>query len=123
MSNRLWLALCFPVLSCIPLRLMDAVESVHTGVQRVHLTESTLTQQTGALKVQVCPDSIIRVTYSPTASFPQQNTSSSTKASWTPSNGSWTPPAQDVTITTARLKIGITRKDRFIPIATLREIS
>ncbi len=65
----------------------------------------------GTLKVQVCNDSIIRVRYSPTSSFPNQPDYVVTKAGWPASK--WTMQSSDdaVTITTSRLKVKIARQD------------
>ena len=67
--------------------------------------------QHGTLKLQVCNDSIIHVLYSATASFPDRPNYVITKTSWP--QAQWTMQAADadVTITTSRLKIVVTRKD------------
>ncbi len=69
------------------------------------------TMKSGALKVQVCSDSVIHVLYSATSSFPERSDYVVIKKNWiTPQ---WTMQARDadVTISTSRLKVVITRKD------------
>ena len=66
---------------------------------------------TGALKVQVCSDSIIHVLYSPTASFPKRADFVVIKESWPAAQ--WTMQSTDdsVILTTSLLKITVTKKD------------
>ena len=72
---------------------------------------------TGTLKVQVCSDSVIRVLYSPTASFPKRVDYVVTKENWPPAQ--WTMQSKDdaVTLTTSLLKVTVTRKDGAIAYA------
>ena len=49
------------------------------------------TMGTGTLKVQVCSDSVIRVLYSPTASFPKQTDFVVTKVNWPPTQWTMSP--------------------------------
>ena len=70
-----------------------------------------LKMQRGTLRLQICSDSIVRVTFAPGATFPDVPPYVITKASWP--KGSWTmqPSEKSVTIVTSRLKITIARKD------------
>src|SRR5579864_7901105 len=65
----------------------------------------------GALKVQVCSDSIIHVLYSPTASFPKRADFIVIKESWPAAR--WTMQSSDesVTLTTSLLKVTVAKKD------------
>jgi alpha-D-xyloside xylohydrolase len=74
---------------------------------------------TGTLKVQVCSDSVIRVLYSPTATFPKHPEYVVTKESWPAAQ--WTMQSTDdaVTIATSLLKVTVTRKDGAIVYAEL----
>jgi alpha-D-xyloside xylohydrolase len=86
-----------------PMNPVTGVEQQTDGVQ--------FKMQTGLLKVQVCTDSIIRVQYSPTPSFPNHPQYVVLKTSWPSSK--WTMSSADdaITITTSRLKVKITRQD------------
>ena len=72
---------------------------------------------TGALKVQVCSDSIIRVLYSPTDSFPKRTDFVVIKESWPAAQ--WTMQSTDdsVTLATSLLRITVTKKDGAITYA------
>jgi alpha-D-xyloside xylohydrolase len=74
---------------------------------------------TGTLKVQVCSDSVIRVLYSPTATFPKRPDYVVLKDNW--SAVRWTMQSNDnaVTLTTALLKVTVTRKDGAINYAEI----
>ncbi|MGD0760133.1 MAG: TIM-barrel domain-containing protein, partial [Candidatus Sulfotelmatobacter sp.] len=69
------------------------------------------TQASGTLKVQVCSDSMIRVLYSPTSTFPKRPDFVVLKENWPATK--WIMQSSDsaVTLTTALLKIVVTRKD------------
>jgi alpha-D-xyloside xylohydrolase len=86
-----------------PMNPVTGVDEQTDGVQ--------FKMQTGLLKVQVCTDSIIRVQYSPTSSFPNQPQYVVLKTSWPSSK--WTMSSADdaITIMTSRLKVKITRQD------------
>jgi alpha-D-xyloside xylohydrolase len=66
---------------------------------------------TGTLRVQVCSDSVIHVLYSPTATFPKRTDFVVTKETWPAAQ--WTMQSTDdaVTLSTALLKVTVTRKD------------
>jgi len=69
------------------------------------------TMKAGTLMVGVCSDSIIRVRYSATSSFPNLPDYVVTKTNWRPTH--WTMQSGDdsVTMETSRLKIKISRQD------------
>jgi alpha-D-xyloside xylohydrolase len=75
------------------------------------------TMGTGTLKVQVCSDSVIRVLYSATASFPKRADYVVTRASWPAAR--WTMQSADdaITLTTSLLKVTVTKKDGAIAYA------
>jgi alpha-D-xyloside xylohydrolase len=66
---------------------------------------------TGTLKLQVCSDSVIRILYSPTNSFPAKTDYVVLKQAWPAAK--WTTQSTDdaVTLSTSQLKITLTRKD------------
>jgi alpha-D-xyloside xylohydrolase len=74
---------------------------------------------TGTLKVQVCSDSVIRVLYSPTATFQKREDLVVIKESWPAAKWSMQSTDDAVTLTTALLKITVTRKDSAITYAEL----
>ena len=72
---------------------------------------------TGTLKIQVCSDSIIRVLYSPTSSFPTRTDYVVTKENWAAPKWSLQASDDSVTLTTSLLKLTVTRKDGAIAYA------
>ncbi len=74
---------------------------------------------TGTLKVQVCSDSVIRVLYSATATFPKREDFVVIKESWPAAHWSMESTDDAVTLTTSLLKITVTRKDSAISYAEL----
>ena len=77
------------------------------------------TQKTGFLKVQVCSDSIIHVLYSPTSSFQEHPNYVIIKTTWTTPAWTMEETDDDITISTARVKVSVTRIDGAI---TYREL-
>jgi alpha-D-xyloside xylohydrolase len=72
----------------------------------------TLAMKTGTLRLQVCSDSIIHVLYSPSASFPPSRPDPVViKTSWPAAKFTMQTDDDSVTLTTAQLKIVVTRKD------------
>jgi alpha-D-xyloside xylohydrolase len=67
--------------------------------------------QTGMLRVQVCTDSIVRVTYSPTPFFPDTKDYVVTKESWPQTPFSFAADEKQVVLSTPRLKVTVTRQD------------
>lgn len=82
-----------------------------------------LSMGTGTLKLQVCSDSIIRVLYSATSSFPTKTDNVVLKQIWPAAK--WTTQSTDdaVTLNTAQLKITVTRKDGAISYADANDNS
>jgi len=72
---------------------------------------------TGTLKLQVCSDSVIRVLYSATASFPKRPDYIILKESWPATKFDVQNTDDAVTLSTSRLKITVTRKDGAISYA------
>ncbi len=70
-----------------------------------------LTMKSGVMRVQVCTDSIIRVTYSPTASFPTRPEYVVTKTVWPAAQWKMESTEGDVSLVTGRLKVSVNRKD------------
>ena len=81
-----------------------------TGVQQ-QSDGVLLTMQSGVLRVQVCTDSIIRVVYSPTSSFPDRPDYVVTKTRWPATQWTMQSTETDVTLVTARVKVAVTRQD------------
>ena len=75
------------------------------------------TMGTGTLKLQVCSESIIRVLYSPTATFPKRTDFVVIKESWP--EAAWSMEFGDdaFTLSTSSLKITVTKKDGAIAYA------
>jgi alpha-D-xyloside xylohydrolase len=69
------------------------------------------TMKSGALKLQVCSDSIIRVLYSATSSFAEHPDYVVLKKDWPAAKWSMQSTDKDVTITTSQLKIVVARID------------
>jgi len=89
-----------------------------TAVERQ--TEGVLfTQKTGFLKLQVCSDSIIRVTYAPASNFHEHPNFVITKTAWEPSPWTVDETPDEVTLSTPRLKVSVARLDGAI---TYREV-
>jgi len=69
------------------------------------------TMETGTLKVQVCTDSIVHVLYSPTTSFNEHPDYVILKKNWPAVSWEVQSTDNDVTITTAQLKVVVTKID------------
>ena len=67
--------------------------------------------QTGAMRLQVCSDSIVRVLYSPTSTFPERPDYVITKTTWPSAGWKMESTEADVSLVTARFKVTVTRKD------------
>src|SRR5215831_3181803 len=72
---------------------------------------------TGTLKLQVCSDSIVRVLYSATASFPKRPDYVIIKESWPATKFDVQNTDDAVVLITSQLKITVTRKDGAITYA------
>jgi alpha-D-xyloside xylohydrolase len=66
---------------------------------------------TGTLKLQVCADTIIHVLYSPTASFPNTKDYVVTKSDWPGAKWTMQSAGDNVTISTSRLKLVVSKID------------
>jgi alpha-D-xyloside xylohydrolase len=77
------------------------------------------TMKTGTLRLQVCSDNIIRVTYSPTSTIPKQPEYVITKTSWPTPKFTLQSSDADVTLSTALLKLTITKNDGAITYSDL----
>lgn len=67
--------------------------------------------QSGALRLVVCTDSIVRVIYAPAPSFPEENDYVVIRKSWPPPQFSVDSTDHDVTLTTSKLRVTVTRKE------------
>ena len=70
-----------------------------------------LTMQKGTLRLVVCSDSVVRVTYAPGATFPDTPQYVVIKSSWAPSPFTFDAGADAVTLATSKIKITVTKKD------------
>ncbi len=89
-----------------------------TAVQK-QADSVVFTQKTGFLKVQVCTDSIIHILYSPASSFHEHPNYVVIKTAWATPSWTMEETTDDVTISTARLKVNVARIDGAI---TYREL-
>jgi alpha-D-xyloside xylohydrolase len=81
-----------------------------TAVQR-QADGVVFTQAIGFLKLQVCADSIIHVVYSPNSSFQEHANYVVTKTTWPTPEWSMQESADEIILTTARLKVSVARID------------
>ena len=103
-ASLLWLCLAGTVhAQWNPLNPVLSVQSESDGVQ--------LTLQSGALKLQVCSDSIIRVRYSPSTPFPTRPEFLVIKESWPATKWEMQSTDDAIVLSTSRLKAVIARKD------------
>ena len=65
----------------------------------------------GSMRVQVCTESIIRITYVPGAAFPDQPDHVVVKTVWPAVQWTMQSTDKDVSLSTARLKVTVNRKD------------
>lgn len=72
---------------------------------------------TGTLKIQICSESVIRVLYSPTATFPQRSDYVVLKPIWPAPKWAMQSTDDAVVLSTSRLKLTVTRKDAAIAYA------
>jgi alpha-D-xyloside xylohydrolase len=86
-----------------PMNPVTSVQQQSDGV--------VFTMQSGTMKVQVCTDSIIHILYSATASFPEQKDYVITKTAWAASPWTLQSTDDEVTLSTAQLKVVVSRKD------------
>jgi alpha-D-xyloside xylohydrolase len=86
-----------------PMNPVTAVQQQSDGV--------VFTMQSGTLKLQVCSDSIVHVLYSATATFPDRKDYVITKTSWAATPFTVQSTDDNITLTTAQLKVVVTRMD------------
>jgi len=109
LSGAIALALVFGLFSPLagaqwrPLNPVTGVAKQADGV--------ILTMKTGVLRLQVLTDSMIRVTYAPGASIPNETQYIVTKTSWPAAQWNIDSTDADVTLTTARMRIRVTRRN------------
>jgi alpha-D-xyloside xylohydrolase len=106
MASIVGLLLCFALPCCSsaqwnPLNPVNDVKRDANGV--------TLTMHAGTLRIQVASESIVRVTYSATSAFPDSPQFMITKTSWPLAEWDMQSSDKDITLSTARLKVTITR--------------
>jgi len=70
-----------------------------------------LTLGTGVLRVQVCTDSILRITQSPTATIPDLPEYVVTKTSWPPAKFTVQEEQRGIVISTSRVRVVVSRRD------------
>jgi alpha-D-xyloside xylohydrolase len=78
-----------------------------------------LTLQRGVMRLQVCSDSIIRVMYSPTSSFPNRPDYVITKTNWPAVNWTLQSTDKDVTLATSQLKVTVNRQNSMVAYSEL----
>ena len=72
---------------------------------------ATFTMQKGTLRLVVCSDSIVRVTYAPSATFPDTKQFVVIKKDWAAAPFTFDAGADAVTLSTSKMKIKVTKKD------------
>ena len=70
-----------------------------------------LTMRSGVLKLQVCSDAIVRVTYSPTSAIPQLNDHLVIKTSWPGIKWEMQSAGDTITLATALIRISVNRNN------------
>ncbi len=79
-----------------------------------HSDGLTLFLEKGALRLQVCSDSIVRVLYSPEREFPKVTEYVVIKSDWPATPFDVRESADDFTLSTGKLKLVVTKKDSVI---------
>src|SRR6266568_2767192 len=110
-QSRLFVLLAF----CVALMPMTAAAQWRefnsiTGVEK-QSDGVVLLLQHGALLLQVCSEAIIRVTLSPTGKFPATTDYVVVKQSWAAVPWKVEETDRDVTLTTAKLRVVVTRRN------------
>ena len=91
---------------------LNPVTSVKKQVDGV-----VLTMKSGTLRLLICSDSIVRVTYASGSSIPETPQYAVTKQSWPASQWTLESSDNDVKLTTSQMKITVTKKDGAISFA------
>ena len=92
-----------------PLNPVTSVKKQADGV--------VLTMKSGTLRLLICSDSIVRVTYAPGSSIPETPQYAVTKQSWPASQWTLESSDNDVKLTTSQMKVTVTKKDGAISFA------
>ena len=107
----LLLPLVWMFASATPARAQWQPMNPVTAVQR-QADGAIFSMKTGTLRLQVCSPSIIHVLYSPTSAFPPGKPDPViVKSTWPAADFTLHPTDDEVTLTTSRLNIVVTRKD------------
>jgi len=85
---------------------LDAVKEVKQDADGI----TAIMQSGGALRLQVCTDSIVHVLYSPTGKFPQRTDYVVTHGAWPPAQWKSDSSDKNVSISTATLKATIEKE-------------
>jgi alpha-D-xyloside xylohydrolase len=93
----------------VPLNPVTGVQQQANGV--------VLNMHAGATRIEVCNDSIVHVVYSPVATFPKSTDYVVTKSSWAAPQWKLETTDRAVTLSTARMKVTVTRNDGVIAYA------
>jgi alpha-D-xyloside xylohydrolase len=91
---------------------LNPVTSVKKQVDGV-----VLTMKSGTLRLLICSDSIVRVTYASGSSIPETPQYAVTKQSWPASQWTLESSDNDVKLTTSQMKVTVTKKDGAISFA------
>src|ERR1700747_211086 len=86
-----------------PLNPVESLQKDEAGV--------TLNLEHGALRFQVCTEAMIRVRYSPQREFPHVAEYVVIKMEWPKTDFSISETTNDVTLTTAKLKVVVAKRD------------
>ena len=110
------LSLSISILSVYLLLLTAPASAQWTPLNPVKSFQNTLDNvefkmDSGTLKLLICSDSIIRVLYSPTNSFPDRPDYVITKKDWPATSWKFEVNDKDITISTAKLKAIVNRAD------------
>ncbi len=72
------------------------------------------TQQTGAMRIEICTDSIVRMLYSPTGAVTAPRNPVVVKNDWAPAEFKLDDGAREAVITTARLRIAVNKENGYV---------
>ena len=86
-----------------PLNPVTSVEKQSDGV--------VFRMEVGLLRLQICSDSIVRVLYAPTSSFPEVKRYAVIKTNWPAAHFSLIATDKEITLKTSQLKVTVARKD------------
>jgi len=114
-----WLLLLFSVASILSCPWANAQWTPMNPVKSVQQqADGALFElSSGFLKIEVCSDTVIHVLYSPTSSFSHKPKYVVIKESWPATKWSMQSSDQAVTVSTARLKVVVTRRDSAVNFA------